>query len=36
METREEKQRADKLEQKLKEVFTKILDNVQAVMSSVE
>jgi hypothetical protein len=36
LETQEEKKRADKLEQKLKEVFTKIPDNTQEVVSSVE
>jgi hypothetical protein len=34
VETQEEKKHANKLEKKLKEVFTKILDNVQATMSS--
>jgi hypothetical protein len=36
LETREEKQCADKLEQKIKEVFTKIPDSTQTSMSSVE
>jgi exonuclease VII large subunit len=36
LETQEEKQRTDKLEQKLKEVFTKIPDSAQEAVSSVE
>jgi hypothetical protein len=36
LETQEEKQRTEKLEQKLKEVFTKIPDSVHVVVSSVE
>jgi hypothetical protein len=36
LETQEEKQRANNLEQKLKEVFTRYPENVKEVTSSVE